>query len=331
MTQQSVPADNDPQWLRFYLQTITPFWQQQVQTLQLVRPDKVNLTWYLHQPEQAKALVLISPGRVEAGLKYQELVWWLAQQDYAVAVLDHRGQGFSDRLSNNPHHGHIDQFEDFVTDLEAVAAAATELCPQLPQYLLAHSMGGAIASLMLARGNHKIEKAVFSAPMLGLDTGRTPKWLAQTIAVSGALLNRWVQPRKPWYFIGMEDYRTVPFDENELTHSEARYQMFRDLYDQHPQVQLGGPTFNWVAQAFAAVRAAQQQAAQISIPILMLQAGADTIVDNQGQRQFVQQLPHAASRIEVIKGARHELFIEADPYRQQALTHIQAWFNQAHP
>ena len=319
-------ADHEPGWQNFYQQQVMPFWQQQVETHHLRRPDGVLLHWYLYRAEQPKGLVLISPGRIEAALKYQELVWQLAQENYAVAVLDHRGQGFSDRLSNNPHHGHIDQFQDFVDDLEAVVQTVTGFYPDTPQYLLAHSMGGAIAALYLAQHPHRIQKAVLSSPMLGLQTGRTPKWLAQTLAVTGAVLNRLVSPRTPWYFFGMADYRDVPFAENELTHSQARYQMFREAYQQHPQLQLGGPTFNWVAQAFAAIRAAQQQAERIQVPVLLLQSGADSVVDNNGQRQFFNQLPNPNCHLQCIEGAKHELFIESDHYRQPALAAVLRWF-----
>src|SRR5690554_1421198 len=118
-------TDDDPQWITFFTQQVLPFWQHHIEPHQLTRPDGVVLRWYLHRPVHPQGLVLICPGRIEAALKYQELVWQLAQSNYAVAVLDHRGQGFSDRLSNNPHHGHIDQFQDFVDDLDAVAHEAT--------------------------------------------------------------------------------------------------------------------------------------------------------------------------------------------------------------
>lgn len=319
-------TDDDPQWIRFYTQQIEPFWRDHVESHQLARPDGVLLRWYLHRPVHPQGLVLICPGRIEAALKYQELVWQLAQSNYAVAVLDHRGQGFSDRLSNNPHHGHIDQFQDFVDDLEAVVQKASTYYPKLPQYLLAHSMGGAIAALYLAQHEHRIEKAVLSSPMLGVLTGNKPKWFAQTMVIGGALLNRLLSPRKPWYFFGMSDYRYVPFDENELTHSEARYQMFRDAYEQNPEVQLGGPTFNWLAQAFAAMRAAQQQADKIEVPVLVLQSGADSVVDNHSHQRFVARLQDKRSQIKCIDGARHELFMESDRYRQPALDAVLRWF-----
>ncbi|WP_404409599.1 alpha/beta hydrolase [Pseudidiomarina marina] len=319
-------TDDDPQWIRFFTQQIQPFWRDHVEANHLPRPDGVVLHWFLHRPVHPQGLIIICPGRIEASLKYQELVWQLAQANYAVAIVDHRGQGFSDRLSNNPHHGHIDQFQDFVDDLDAVAQEATRIYPRVPHYLLAHSMGGAISALYLAQHKHSIRKAVLSSPMLGLLTGDKPQWLAKTFAIGGALLNRWFSPKHPWYFFGMADYRYVPFDENELTHSEARYQMFRDAYEENPQVQLGGPTFNWLAQAFAAIRAAHQQADRIEVPILLLQSGADTVVDNQAQLKFFNKLGNDQSQIKCIDGAKHELFMESDRYRQPALDAVLGWF-----
>lgn len=326
------PSDHDKaQWQAFFNDTIRPFWRKHAQMHELQRPHNVTLRYFHIFPENAKALVLLSPGRIEGAIKYPELVWELAQLGYATAIVDHRGQGYSDRLGAHEHNGHVDRFDDFVDDFAAfVRATETAVTDsygrELPMQLLAHSMGGAIAALYLARYPHKVKNAVLCSPMFGIQTGKLPHWLAAGFAHLGAALNNLLMPKRPWFILGTGEYVEVPFCQNELSQSQARYQTFRQLYQEHPEVQLGGPSFRWVSQALSASRQAIAEAADIHIPVLVLQAGSDTVVDPRGQSEFVCALSHPKSRLMTIAGARHELFIEADAYRQPTLAQTLAWF-----
>ncbi len=326
--------DNKSAWQAFFNDTIMPFWRQYVQMHDMERPHHVTLRYFHIFPKNAKAVVLLSPGRIEGAIKYPELVWELAQLGYATAIVDHRGQGYSDRLGAHEHNGHVDRFDDFVDDFAAFtrateAAVKEHYGQELPLQLVAHSMGGAIAALYLARYPHKVKNAVLCSPMFGIQTGKIPHWLAASFAHAGAALNNLLMPKRPWFIIGTGEYVEVPFAQNELSQSLARYQTFRQLYQEHPEVKLGGPSFRWVSQALSASRRAIAEAADIHIPVLVLQAGSDSVVDPRGQAEFVCALSHPKSRLEIIPGARHELFIEADAYRQPTLQQTLAWFQES--
>lgn len=330
--------NNKVAWQAFYNDTVMPYWHQHAQRLYLERPHNVRLCYYLVCPPEAKALVLISPGRIEGAIKYPELVWELGQQGYAVAIIDHRGQGFSDRLTPNPHHGHVHHFDDFVDDFAGfVRATEAQILKhyghELPTYLVAHSMGGAIAALYLARYPHQVKAAVLSSPMFGIQTGWIPHWLAVAVTRGGAFLNQIFSPGKPWYFFGTGDYVEVPFSDNQLSHSDARYHTFREHYQEHPEVQLGGPTFRWIAEALSAARRAIAEAGDIHIPVLVVQAGGDAVVDSEAQQDFVCALSHPYSQLMVVEDAKHEIFIESDAYREPVVKRLLAWFagDQAPP
>ncbi len=67
-----------------------------------------------------------------------------------IYVLDHRGQGFSPRLLDDPGKAHVGDFADYVADLQAVAEAVLEDTKALgaaadsPLWYMSNSMGGAI-------------------------------------------------------------------------------------------------------------------------------------------------------------------------------------------
>jgi len=78
------------------------FWQN-VHQSEFQSSDGVKIAFCQVLQADAKQAVVISNGRVESYLKYQELIFDLYQQGYSVFALDHRGQGLSDRITDNPH------------------------------------------------------------------------------------------------------------------------------------------------------------------------------------------------------------------------------------
>src|SRR5690349_24243084 len=68
-------------------------------------------------PPGRKGTVCVFPGRSEFIEKYFETVHDLRERGFAVAVLDWRGQGLSDRPLADRHKGHVRRFSNYDTDL----------------------------------------------------------------------------------------------------------------------------------------------------------------------------------------------------------------------
>ena len=287
--------------------------------------------------DKRKCLVIV-PGRSEGYLKYQELTFDLYQQGYDIFIIDHRGQGISERLLTNTHKGYVDSFEDYSTDLHLFIKQIVSQHSSEKPYLLAHSMGGLISARYLQKYPEVIKAAVLSSPMIAINSARIPKWLGKVLIYSGEQLNQWLS-NDAWYFLGQgnskEDaYHLKNFSNNRLMQSQVRYQQFTQLYQSTPDIQLGGVTFHWLAEALKAENIVFKNLAQLTTPTLVLQAGADRVVDNDAQDTFCRQLnkkhPKSCPNGQpiVIDNARHELFFEADHYRDQALQHLMYWFEE---
>ena len=67
---------------------------------------------------------------------------------------------------------------------------------------------------------------------------------------------------------------------------------------------------------------------RIKTPLLLLQAGEDSVVDNAAQDAFCAKARCEGGKPLRIEGAWHELFIEADPQRQPALSATLAFFER---
>ncbi|MBL0445925.1 alpha/beta fold hydrolase [Aeromonas veronii] len=307
-----------------YQQTLPDFWRQHAVEGEFKGKDGVTIRYAALRQAKVDRAILIVNGRVESYLKYQELAWDLWRQGYSLYLIDHRGQGMSGRMLNDPQKGYVDQFDDYVLDLKQFHDQIIMADQPAKLFLLAHSMGGAISARYLERWPDDIKAAVLSSPMLGINLGGLPKWLAKGLASTIGTVGGWFgeQPYGP----GQSAYQDHGFADNELTHSQPRYQAFRQIYEQHPQIKLGGATAHWIYHGITGADAAIADAGAIKTPLLVLQAGNDSVVDNAAQDRFCTIAKCEGGKPLRIEGAWHELFIESDDKRQPALTAMVDFF-----
>lgn len=277
-------------------------------------PDGVNLRFARWAPPPGrKGTVVVLQGRAEFIEKYFETVRDLRARGFAVATLDWRGQGLSDRRLSDRNKGYVRNFGQYETDLEALM---TEVvlpdCPP-PIFCLAHSMGGAIAIRACHAGSRWFDRVVLLAPMIGLPHGRFMGMVAP-LARFMRLMGRggaYVPGGGPGV-IGTEE-----FIGNPLTSDPVRFARNTAILEEEPGLGLGSPTIAW---ADAAIRQMKQftlpgYAGHIRQPILMVAAGRDELVSTPAIEEFGINL--LAGRHLILSGARHEILQEQDHYRGQ--------------
>jgi len=301
-----------------YTTIIQSFWLDNVQHGTFEGVGQVNIVYAYVLHPQAVGSIVISSGRIESLLKYKEVVYDLYENGYSVFIHDHRGQGLSGRMLTNSQIGYVESFTEYVMDfkkfIEQVVLKKTCHKPNL----LCHSMGGAIGCLTILRFPELFEKVALIAPMFGIRPA-LPNWLVNFLCNLHKLLNN-----QAAYFFGQKDYDNRPFAVNELTHSKSRYQIFRQEYQATPELQLGGVSGHWLKMATQAMYVIEQNAHRFPIPALVIQAGADQIVDNKRQNRVVAKM--ASTQLKVISGSKHELLAEQDKFRVPCLNTALAFF-----
>jgi lysophospholipase len=331
---QNTNFTQEPQLSSRLANEIANFWQTgSFSHFQGVDNKRIAYAAFINN-ENIESIVVVS-GRSEGYLKYKELAYDLFQQGYNIYMMDNRGQGISERLTSDPHKGYVKNFDDYAEDLNQfitlVAQENTHKRTQKKPHILAHSMGGAIATRMMQLYPDRIQSAILSSPMIAIESGGLPTWLAKSLIYSTDTINNWVA-EQPWYFIGQTGFSSTAFTDNQLSHSAIRYQQFVDLYQSNKTIQLGGVTVHWLRESLRANENIFSDLSKLTTPILLLQAGNDEIVDNQAQTDFCQQLHQIHSQScpngkpMVFDGAYHELFFELDQYRNPALTASLEWF-----
>ncbi|WP_440053984.1 alpha/beta fold hydrolase [Pseudoalteromonas sp. T1lg65] len=300
--------------LEQHLPNIDKHWQQCQKGYFQSPSGKLFYAYYV--PSQPRYTVILVNGRIESAHKYRELFWEFAKNQIAVFSYDHPGQGYSPRPLKNHQIGHIQCFSDYGDTLHNFIANIVSPNSNVPQVILAHSMGGAIACDYLTRyQTNTIHGLYLSAPMLGINTAPYPAGVAKFIAGCACLLGLGKH-----YAIGQQPYINKPFANNELTGCSIRYALFRGLYDSYPELQLGGVSFSWLYEALSACQRLAK--AKLAIPIRLASAKHDTIVDNLAQQRFIQHHPDASC---MLFDGKHELLCEADPIRSAVISDFYAF------
>lgn len=258
---------------------------------------------------EARGTVVLSGGRTEFIEKYYEVIGELQARGFTVLTHDWRGQGLSGRLLPDRLKGHAAGYDDFVADFGLVIAAYEGLLPPGPRIAMAHSMGGCLTALAMAKGIGGFAGAVFSAPMLGLKAERS--W--PTRALVGAMAE--FGAAGGYALGGAYDPFKTTFEDDKLTHDRARWDLTRALMLADRDLALGAVTWGWVHSAFKALGWLHTAAevTQIAIPLTIVGAGEERLVDNAGQRQFAARVPNA--RFVELAGAYHEILMETDDLR----------------
>ena len=269
-----------------------------------------------------RGTVVIVQGRNESIEKYFETIRDLSARGFGTVTFDLRGQGRSGRMLRDPQRGHVDDFRHYVDDLEPLFQEVVLPDCRGPYYLLGHSTGALVSLLAAPILANRVQRMVLTAPLIGLAglpfSMMTTRRIASLMYALG-LGSRYLGggPRKA---------RATPFEANVLTSDPARYRRNIAIVEHYPELGLGGPTASWIrAACIAAERAAEPDfVAGLHIPMLILAAGNDRVVDTPTTERFARRL--RSGSMVTIDGARHELLQEADIYREPLLAAIDAFF-----
>lgn len=267
---------------------------------------------------EARGAILFQGGRGDVFEKYLETFGHWHDAGWTIASFDWRGQGGSGRLSANPRVGHAADFAPWIADLAAFWRSWEAPGPRV---IMGHSMGGYLVLRALVERAVDPAAAVLVAPMLGLKAPVGP-WLGEKAA---RLMCRLGDPaRAAWQ--GHERPGARLDRQKLLTHDATRYADEGFWYVEKPEIQLGPPSWAWLARAFAGTRAleADPRLAAMTTPVMLLVAEADGLVDPRAALRVAGKLP-AAQVVRFGPESAHEILREADPVRDRALAAIDAF------
>jgi lysophospholipase len=292
-----------------YIKTIENFYETGKEGY-LIGADSISIYYKVFEQKLPTSAIVISSGRTEAAIKYKELIYDLYQNGYSVYIHDHRGQGLSGRMTDDPDMGFVKDFQYYIDDMKEFYDRFIKPRAYEHTFLLAHSMGGAIGMTYLEQFPEDFDAAAFSSPMLGL---KPP--LCTVVKV----FDRDV----PRYAIGQHSYNddSSGFEDNALTGSKIRYDRMQAAYTLVPEARLGGVTYTWVHESCEQFAVLFENIDHIETPFLLFSAENESIVSTSAHRNFMEKAKALGKDCQAydIAGGRHELFIEKDQQRLETL------------
>ncbi len=303
---------------RGYRDSIIPWVNQSGIRGTLPRADGVTLRYLGIEAEVESAALVFLCGYHECFLKYVELFHDLKDDGLSFYCCDMRGQGFSDHQLADPQIAWVESWEQYVDDFAAFMNDVVMARPHRKVFLLAHSQGGAIAAIYLARHHPAVQAAILNAPLVG---DRFPP-VAKTVVRALDLLGKG-RDRIP----GGKPYAPGTLEKDHVTHSPVRHEIKNALSERHPEICLGDPSNHFVVQLLSLAAAARRAAPSLSVPVLVFKAEDDFYVHPGALDDFCSRLPHG--RKVLFPGARHEIFIETDAVRNRAIEEIRGFMMRA--
>lgn len=278
--------------------------------------DGINLNYYVAKPENPKGSVTIVHGMAEFWGKYHEYAWYLYNAGFMVFFLELRGHGYSEGKVSAPDLIYVDDFSTYVEDLNCfVESVVVPESGSLPMILLAHSMGGAVATLFIEKHPGFFKGVILSSPMLKMKAGNINPFVEAVLRLYVRLFN---QGKK----LAPNQKHFNPDTPFEISSAASRprfdYQLAKRRKNDH--YQTTGATFGWALASLKVHRDIFRRTGKIKIPVDIFTAGQDHLIDPAGYDMFKEKVPQ--TRIHAYNQSRHEIFNSGEESRKKYFAEV---------
>lgn len=249
---------------------------------------------------QPRAELLIVHGLAEYAERYREIATSLAARGISCFAYDQRGHG-----SRPGTRTHVDRFEDFVDDLNLAAESLRRRSPALPLFVWGHSMGSIVTICAVLTARHRWRGAITTSNSLEVFR-RGPNPLNPLFRLASRIAPR---ARIP---LGL-DSRKISTDE-----------AVQRAYGSDPLIP---PTasLRLIVEFAAACARCRDDAAQLTLPWLVVHGEADPIAPVQGSRVLFEALQSQDKQLVIYPGLRHEVHNERPAERAKFIDLISDW------
>ncbi len=279
-------------------------------------PDGTSLCYYHACPDDPKAAVVMVHGMAEFFGKYREYIWYLYREGFEVFFMEQRGHGHSGGKAPEIDVIYIDSYNTYVEDLHAfVSGHVLPHTGDLPLFMIAHSMGGCVGALFLEKYPGIFKAAILSSPMFKLKGAKYPAPARALIRLYALLTGR-LKKLAPNQKHFDPDARV----EDSSSVSPARFHFLMEQRKNDTYNQMTGASFGWALASMSATVAVIRHADRIKIPVTVMTAGHDHLIDPSGYEAFKKKVPQA--RFHAYADSRHEIFNSGDVSRKKYFSDV---------
>ncbi|MEA3441213.1 MAG: alpha/beta hydrolase [Chloroflexota bacterium] len=270
-------------------------------TFKGARDTNIYYQYWLPDGEP-KAILLVVHGVAEHSGRYMNVVNHLVPAGYAVYGIDHIGHGKSDG-----ERVYVERFQDYTKTLKIYFDMVRDWQPEKPIFLIGHSMGGLISGAYLLEHQDELTGAVLSGPSI-----KVPDNISQATIFVGNTLS-----------VIMPKVGIIQLDAEGVSRDSAVV----DAYVNDPLVYTGKISARLSAELLKTMQRVTEGAAEIRLPILIVQGDDDKLVDPSGAQLLYDSVASRDKTIKIYDGFYHEVFNE--PEHEQVLSDVKMWL-EAH-
>jgi len=252
-------------------------------------------------PDSPKAVVVLVHGLADHSSRYSNVVDYLTPKDYAIWTFDQRGHGRSPG-----GRCYVNRFTDLIADLDRFIFFVGQQNPDLPLFLLGHSMGALESALYVCDYHQGVSGIILSG--LVLKAGQSvPEW-----ALSMARFLSSVLPR-----LGIQKLECDTI---------SRDTIIVEGYVKDPLVYRGKIPARTATELLSAMALVQSRLSSIKMPVLLLHGAADRLADPSSSQVMYDSVSSSDKEIHLFPGCYHEIFNE--PCRDFVLGVLSHWLDR---
>lgn len=239
-------------------------------------------------PDSApRAILLVCHGLNEHSGRYHHLAEYFTEKGFGVYGFDHIGHGKSDGTRS-----FVRDFPTFTDPILTCIDMIEEEHPDVPVFLVGHSMGGLIGANFLIDHQDKVQGAVLSGSLTLL-----PEYVSDFTIKIGKLLSS-IMPK-----MGI-----LAIDADGISRDKDVVQAYKD----DPLVHTGKMTArisNVMNEGIARIAA---EGSKISLPVLLLHGSDDSLCDPECSKYLHNLISSQQNQLIIYDGFFHEVYNEPD-------------------
>ncbi len=262
--------------------------------------DQINLWGDKRTARESKAVVVIVHGFAEHLGRYDIFTEKLLESNFTVYRFDNRGHGKS-----GGKIGHLDDFNDYVLDADLIVEKAIQENPDLPIFMIGHSMGGFIAFLYGLKHGDKLKGQVLS--------GAATDYNLEIQGIKGMLI-KIVSKILPNNLI-----------KNDLSELISRDPEVVKNYKSDPLVFDKATAGFYYQFLIAGTNYLIANRKNFTCPCLILHGEKDKIIDKTVSEKLFDSIASEDKVLTIYEGLYHEILNE--PEKEQVITDILEWID----
>lgn len=244
--------------------------------------------------------VFIMHGLGEHCGRYAHVARFFNALGFAVRTYDHRGHGQS-----GGNRGDVPDTEALLRDARMLLNDFSKKL-QAPPLLFGHSMGGVFAARFATAGLAPVRALILSSPALALHMSGLEKVLLKvaSLLIPGVGIPNGLKTS----YLSHDAEVVAAYENDALVHGKISARLLNAMLQ--------------------AAEFSHQHAAQLTIPVLLLVAQQDHLVDPKGSATFAKNLNPARAKAIFYPDFYHEIFNELEATR--VFDDLRSWLEQQH-